>query len=338
MRAMPECTSSMIGESPAFWRLMMQLKRVSQFDATVLLEGETGTGKELAARFIHYQGARRTHPFIPINCGALPADLAANELFGHQRGAFTGAQDDYTGALQLAHGGTLFLDEVDALPPSAQVSLLRVLQDRRFRPLGARNECQVDVRVIAASNKSLKQLTRSGQFRLDLYYRLELMSLTLPPLRERGADVVLLAEHFLAECLRRYGLRKLRFHPDTLLWFAQYSWPGNVRELENLVHREVLMADDACSEIARPGGECSDEEVPRGKANGSVTMTSSDPLPPYVVARIHARERFDRDYLSEALRRARGNVTRAAQLARQERRAFGKLIKKYSIDITTYRN
>lgn len=295
MRAMPECTSSMIGESPAFWRLMMQLKRVSQFDATVLLEGETGTGKELAARFIHYQGARRTHPFIPINCGALPADLAANELFGHQRGAFTGAQDDYTGALQLAHGGTLFLDEVDALPPSAQVSLLRVLQDRRFRPLGARNECQVDVRVIAASNKSLKQLTRSGQFRLDLYYRLELMSLTLPPLRERGADVVLLAEHFLAECLRRYGLRKLRFHPDTLLWFAQYSWPGNVRELENRVKRAVIMS--------------------AGKRITAEDLDLADVRPVAQSLDIKTEtEKLEKKLAREALAITQGNVSKAAKL------------------------
>jgi DNA-binding NtrC family response regulator len=326
-------TTSLIGKAPAFLHALQLLKRAAQFDATVLLEGETGTGKELAARSIHYNSTRRDQPFIPINCGALPDDLVVNELFGHERGAFTDARGEYPGALRLANHGTLFLDEVDSLNTVGQVSLLRFLQDQRFRPLGSRREHTLDVRIIAASNCSLESLCARGGFRADLYYRLKLVRLCLPPLRDRPGDAQLLAEHFLSQCAKRYGLRTLRLDDCTLKWLDTHPWPGNVRELENLVHSAVLLAEDGRITLTmlQPPAAAS-------RAPVSDEPSRDDVVPPYAAAKVRARERFDRDYLCAVLEKAHGNITRAAALAGQERRAIGKLVKKYSIDTARYRD
>ncbi len=322
----------MIGQSPAFRSTMKLLDRASQFDVTVLLEGETGTGKELAARYIHYRSARRDHPFIALNCGALPESLVANELFGHERGAFTDARGDYAGLLRLAHRGTLFLDEVDSLAPRAQVSLLRFLQDRRFRPLGSRREEFADVRVIAAANRSLEECAAKGEFRMDLYYRLKLVPLTLPPLRERPGDPQLLATHFLSECIKRYSRPNLRFDPATFDWLERYHWPGNIRELENLVHGQVLLSD-ADHIVLTPPENCMSSPAD----SSADAIAASDSLLPYMLAKAAARESFDRCYLDAVLKRAQGNITQAALIAGQERRALGKLIKKYALDPARYR-
>src|SRR5688500_7573696 len=212
----------MIGRSIAFRIADALIMKMSAFDAPVLIEGETGTGKELAARAIHYRGARRGKPFVPVNCGALPDALIENELFGHRRGAFTDARDDKPGVVELARGGTLFLDEIDALTPKGQVTLLRFLQDQQFRPLGGRREEQADVRIIAAANRSLERQVAAEAFRQDLFYRLNLLHLTLPPLRERQGDIALLAEHFVRAAATRYGKAPLPFHPETLAWFERY--------------------------------------------------------------------------------------------------------------------
>ena len=321
-----EAGIQLIGESPAFLSLLGSVERVARHStATVLICGETGTGKELIARAIHYLGERRDFPFVPINCGALPESLAENELFGHRAGAFTGASSEAVGLVRLAHKGTLFLDEVDSLPAKAQVALLRFLQDGRFRPLGAAKEEQANVRIIAASNSRLESDIKSGKFRRDLYYRLNLLALQVPPLRARCGDVHILARHFLEEYEQRYGSANKRIDQRTSVWFDEYSWPGNVRELENLLHREYLLSNDGELHIAVAGNL---EERFFDFATGADPEMQLT----YKVAKARALEEFDRTYLINLLRYAGGNVTKAARLAGKERRALGKLIKRYRID------
>jgi DNA-binding NtrC family response regulator len=286
----------------------------------VVIEGETGTGKEVAARSIHYEGGRRDYPFIPVNCGALPDSLIENELFGHRRGAYTDARSDFPGLLRLARGGTLFLDEIDALTSKGQVTLLRFLQDQHFRPLGGAEEERADVRIVAATNRPLAGLVRQGQFREDLLYRVKVMYLRLPPLRDRRGDPELLAEHFVSRLSRRYRRPEKRFHPRTLQWLDRYRWPGNVRELENVVAREFLLADG--DEIVFSGDESTEPmeiDLPPGDGD-------------YRALRTRALAAFDTAFLRSILTRHGGNVTHAAREAGRERRAFGRLLKKYGID------
>jgi transcriptional regulator with GAF, ATPase, and Fis domain len=314
----------LIGESPAFLKLLRAVDRVAAHsNATVLIRGETGTGKELIARAIHYLGARRDCPFVPVNSGALPESLAENELFGHRAGAFTGATQESVGLVRRAHRGTLFLDEVDTLPAKAQVALLRFLQDGRFRPLGAAAEESVDVRIVAASNCCLEDEVRAGRFRQDLFYRLDLVTLEVPPLRARAGDVRLLSEYFLQQCAQRYQMPDKPLRPSSAMWFAQYGWPGNVRQLENLIHREFLLSEDTELDIRAPG-ESSIEPVENATREEAAELS-------YRIAKLRAVQQFDRDYLTRLIRRAQGNVTHAAQLAGKERRALGKLLKRYGI-------
>ena len=303
-----------IGESPAFRHAMESLRRIAFSDAPLLVEGETGSGKEVAARAVHYGGARCAAPFVPLNCGALPDALFEAELFGHERGAFTDARERRRGLVAQAEGGTLFLDEVDALAPKAQVALLRFLQDQCFRPLGSAREIQGNVRLIAASNRALDALVASGAFRQDLLYRLKVLHVELPALRDRGRDAALLAEHFAARYARKYGLATCALPDATLDWVASQPWPGNIRELENWVHRTVLMGEQPAPEPqpARAG--------PAGAATSS-----------YRDAKAAALAAFERDFLQRALRAAHGNVSAAAALVGKERRAFGKLLKKHAI-------
>lgn len=314
----------LIGESMLFVSLLRSVGRVASHSATVLIHGETGTGKELVARAIHYLGARRDFPFVPINCGALPESLAENELFGHRSGAFTGATHETAGLVRLAHKGTLFLDEVDSLPPKSQVALLRFLQDGHFRPLGAAKEELANVRIVAASNRSLEDEICAGRFRQDLYYRLNLIGLEVPPLRMRAGDVHLLATHFLQQCSERYQLPQKCLHHRTVSWFEQYGWPGNVRELENLLHRECLLCDEDELHIDAPGNLMSSSMETSTGDSKALHLT-------YQAAKAHALHEFDRIYLTQLIQHTQGNVTKAAQLAGKERRAFGKLLKRYHI-------
>lgn len=315
----------LVGRSQAFMQLLAAVERVARrSSATVLVHGETGTGKELIARAVHYLGGRHAYPFVPVNCGALPESLAENELFGHRPGAFTGASNESVGLVRLAHNGTLFLDEVDALPAKGQVALLRFLQDGKFRPLGASREEHADVRVVAASNRNLEAEMRAGRFREDLYFRLNLISLQVPPLRTRQGDVQILASHFLSVCAQRYSDQAKRLHRSTLEWFSSYRWPGNVRELENLIHREFLLHDDHELIIEAPSG-C--EPAPAIACDAIPALAHLS----YRAAKSQALQEFDRAYLTQMVRRTRGNVTQAAILAGKERRAFGKLLKRYQI-------
>ena len=306
------------GASPVFLATVAQIRRIASSEAPLLIEGETGSGKELAARAVHYWGIRKNGPFVPVNCGALPDQLLEAEMFGYERGAFTDAKTARRGLVVQADGGTLFLDEVDALSAKAQVALLRFLQDQRFRPLGSSRERSTDVRVIAASNQALAPTTQDGRFRCDLLYRLKILHLVLPPLRARTGDAQLLALQFVASLCAKYKMPRKQFDDRTLAWIGNYSWPGNVRELENWVHRELLMTD--------------------GQTIQAAPVSSDEPgaapcaAPSFRQAKAEALRAFERDYALVVMRQAGGNVTQAARLAGQERRAFGKLIKKHGID------
>lgn len=310
----------MVGQSQPFQALKPLIEKMALYEAPVLIEGETGTGKELAARAIHYGGARRDRPFVPVNCGALPDSLIESELFGHRRGAFTDARHDQQGLVALAHSGTLFLDEVDALSPKAQVTLLRFLQDQQYRPLGAPREEHADARVIAASNLSLETLVEQGRFRIDLLYRLKLMELVLPPLRERKGDIPLLSQHFLQLGSGRFGRPLRPLAPDTLGWFERYSWPGNIRELEHTVYHGLLLSEGATVVIAPPPGLAS--------------ARPGAPAPTYRVAKEQAIADFEHAYLQRLIGESRGNVSVAARMAGTERRHLGRLLKKHRLTRT----
>lgn len=311
----------MIGTSRAFHQLATLIEKVARFDAPTLLGGETGTGKELTARAVHYGSDRRGNAFVPVNCGAIPDTLFESELFGHRRGAFTGAHDDQPGVIGLADQGTVFLDEVDALSPKGQVALLRFLQDQRYRPLGGRAWVQANVRVLAASNRDLDELARGGAFRTDLLYRLKLLCVRVPPLRERTGDPALLARHFVEAASVRFRVPPKAIAAPTLEWFDRYAWPGNIRELEHLIYREFLLGEQ--HEIEIP--------APEGCATATTTTTMTAPPLSYRQAKIHAIERFEREFLSDVMRRAGGSISAAARLVQTERRHLAKLLKRYGV-------
>jgi two-component system, NtrC family, response regulator GlrR len=315
-----ELRDVIVGASAVFLAMLAQLRRVAASEAPVLIEGETGSGKELAARAIHYRGARRVGPFVAVNCGALPDHLLEAELFGHERGAFTDAKLARRGLVAEANGGTLFLDEVDALSAKAQIALLRFLQDQRYRPLGSARELCTNVRLIAATNQPLADALQQGRFRSDLMYRLKILHLELPPLRERPGDAEQLAQHFVRVFCAKYRMPVKTFDAATLAWIRRHPWPGNVRELENWVHRELLMGDSLTI--------CATQ----GAARGEQFAHDAPAIADFQHAKAEAVRRFERDYVLAVLRQACGNVTRAAQLAGKERRAFGKLLKKHGID------
>jgi DNA-binding NtrC family response regulator len=311
----------MIGESPAFKQTLRVVEKIARYHVPVLIEGETGTGKELAARAIHYESPRRDQPFVPVNCGAIPDSLVENELFGHDRGAFTDARDPRRGLVAFARRGTLFLDEVDMLSPRAQVTLLRFVQDQHYRPLGSNRQEEADVRIIAATNANLEALAAGGSFRSDLFYRLRILHLTMPPLRERRGDPALLSGHFLEKLSARFDQPVKPLHASTLAWFDRYAWPGNIRELENLICRNFLLADAGTIEIEPPDSAAPPVDEP------------ADPLAlEFAEAKAVVLRRFERQYLVSLLTRTHGNVTLAASLAGKERRAFGKMLKKHQID------
>jgi transcriptional regulator with GAF, ATPase, and Fis domain len=250
----PSGARPMLGNSPAFRQVLAQAARVAATDATVLIYGETGTGKGLLARAIHAHSARRDRPLIVVNCAALPASLIESELFGHEKGAFTGATQRKPGRFELANGATLFLDEVGELPPETQAKFLRALQDGVFEPLGSTRTLRVDVRVLAASNRPLETLVAAGKFRPDLFYRLNVMPLTLPPLRERRSDILPLAEYFLRQFQERFHKPTAVLSPASRERLLAYHWPGNVRELEHVIERAVLLADGGLVTIDLPAG------------------------------------------------------------------------------------
>ncbi len=312
----------LIGESPAFLAEISKISAVARCDVSVLISGETGTGKEVCARAIHYLSPRAHNPFVPVNCGAIPAELVENELFGHERGAFTDASTSQCGLIHEAEGGTLFLDEIDCLPLLAQVKLLRFLQERQYRPLGSAKTQEADVRVIAATNIDLGEAIRAGRLRQDLYYRLNILPLTLPPLRERREDIPLLARHFLAKYAAEFNKQVTDFSPDAIPALVLYEWPGNVRELEHIVERAVVLSEQAVirkADIVLPHME---------------TPACQDS---FQEAKAKVIARFEKTYIQDLLRAYQGNITRAAQAARKNRRAFWQLLRKHRIDVDSFK-
>jgi transcriptional regulator with GAF, ATPase, and Fis domain len=301
-----EHTSLLIGEHPLIQKITQLVERVAVTDVTILIMGESGTGKELVARAIHALSPRAERPFIPVNCGAIPAELLESEMFGHERGAFTGAIGQRAGMFQLANGGTIFLDEVGEMSATLQVKLLRVLQDREVRPVGADRAFKVDVRVIAASNKDLASEVDAGKFREDLFYRLQVIPIVMPPLRERRSDVPMLIKHFLEKHNRKRAGRPAEITQEAMVNLWEYDWPGNVRELENLLERLVILTEDG-----RIGLEnlppnirsfISEKKIPRPTLGEDGLDLNS------------AVEEFENRLIEEALRRTKGNKQAAARL------------------------
>lgn len=308
----------LVGQSPSFLNLIEKISNVARSDATVLISGETGSGKELTARAIHYQSARRSMPFIPVNCGALPDHLFENELFGHVKGAFTDASSAENGLISEAEGGTLFLDEVATLSPSAQVKLLRFLQNGEYRPLGSARSTLADVRVIAATNTDLKTEVDRKRFREDLFYRLNILSVWVPPLRERGNDVLHLAEHYL-DIYGSRGSERCRFSDCARQKLLNYPWPGNVRELEGIIQRAVVLNTSGVL-------LATDIEVHEGKAEKFLGSESLHRAKSVVIGE------FERGYVVNLLAEHQGNITHAAKAAGKDRRTLQRLVKKYSLD------
>jgi len=315
---------NLVGQSPAFVYVLELTKKFSRCDATVLIQGETGTGKELVARAIHYLGARGEFPFIPVNCGALPDTLVESELFGHARGAFTDAREARRGLVAEAQGGTLFLDEIEVLSPKAQVAVLRFLQDHEYRPVGGAMVRDANIRIIAASNANVEELVRQNRFRKDLQFRLNVLSVSLPPLRERAGDVVVLAERFLRRLELQYCKPPRSIAPEAISRLIGHDWPGNVRELENLIHREFLLTDEPAMHL-----RCLD---PRSGTDSAPADSSRLTELSFRKAKATAIARFERAYITELLSRCRGNISLAARMSGKERSRLGKLVKKYGLE------
>ena len=320
----------LIGRSPVFVDCLRLIKRLARWSVPVLIQGETGTGKELAARALHYLGPRRNKPFIPMNCGALPDTLFVNELFGHERGAFTDARENRKGLIAQAEGGTLFLDEVDSLSPENQTTLLRFLQDQCYRPLGGSQIKQANVTVIAATNADLKQCIQDGTFRQDLLYRLNVTDLVMPCLHQRCGDIALLAQHFVHHFSTHYGQPAKALAPESLIWLERQSWPGNVRELENLIHREFLMADGPVIQIDT--GAKSQEQ----RLNSEPMLNAFSFEEGFNQTRAKILTNFEKRYLDQLMQATHGNVSQAARLTGKERRYLGRLLQKHGINREDY--
>jgi Nif-specific regulatory protein len=314
--------SHIVGTSGAIRQVYEHVSQVARSNATVLLRGESGTGKELIAKAIHYNSLRSKRPLITVNCAALPEALIESELFGHEKGAFTGADRFKKGRFELADGGTLFLDEIGDLPPQTQVKLLRVLQEREFERVGGTETIKTNIRLIAATNKDLEAAMAGGEFREDLYYRLNVFSIFLPPLRERKADILLLAEHFLEKYEAEHAKRIRRISTPAIDMLMSYHFPGNVRELENAIERAVLVCD---------ANVIHGHHLPPSLQTAEVTDTVTD------LSLASAVEAFERDMIQDALKSTRGNVAKAARALDSTERILGYKIKKYGIDTMRFR-
>jgi two-component system, NtrC family, response regulator GlrR len=310
---MEEWRSELITRSSGMEDLLAQARRVAASDASVCIFGQSGTGKELLARAIHRASPRAQAPFVAVNCGAIPEGLLESELFGHKKGSFTGAVSDRRGLFQAAQGGTLFLDEVGDMPLPLQVKLLRALEERKVRPVGAHEQYDVDVRVISATHRKLEEKIAAGEFREDLYYRLNVVKLYIPALAERREDIPLLANHFLTRLAERYRRGHLGFSPEAMQLLVSAPWPGNVRQLLNVIEQAVALA---ATEVIP------DSLVRQALDAGDTTLTPLD----------EARKAFERDYLVRILKITGGNVTKAARLAGRNRTEFYRLLERHSLE------
>jgi two-component system response regulator GlrR len=312
-----ERVRDLIGTSPSFTHALGKLPTIAGCDAGVLILGETGTGKELCAQAVHYLSARASKPWITVNCGAIPLELIESELFGHVRGAYTTAHTSRQGLVAEAEGGSLFLDDIDCLPLAAQSKLLRFLQEREYRAVGSNAMQRADVRVIAASNRNLGELATGGMFRQDLYFRLNVLTLWLPPLRERREDIAALSLQFMRQFARRFGRHIVALSPQALRKLLAHDWPGNVRELQHVIERAVLLA---------VGPTLSQEDI---DISGDGTDPQRDES--FRAAKARVVQQFERSYIEHLLAVCEGNVTHAAKEAKKDRRAFFSLIRKHGI-------
>jgi two-component system response regulator GlrR len=315
---------TIVTRNRAMLALVDEIARVAPTDATVLISGASGSGKELVARAIHAASLRRAAPFVAINCAALPEQLLESELFGHVRGAFTGAAGDHPGLFRSGHGGTVFLDEIGDMPLALQSKLLRVIQERRVRPVGGTREVDTDVRVVAATHRDLVALIQDGRFREDLFYRLNVVRLALPTLDERRDDVPLLARHFADLIGRRYGKEIRAFAPEAMEVLVAAPWPGNVRQLHNVVEQCVVLADGPV--IGSALAERALRTSPAGEA-----------LPGGLPSLAEARDQFEREYLAKVLKLTSGNIAQGARIARRNRTEFYRLLQKHGLHRDLFR-
>jgi DNA-binding NtrC family response regulator len=311
---------NLVGEDPRLLKILQMIGRVSATDASVLITGESGTGKELVADAIHRNSRRRQAPFVKVNLGGISSSLFESEMFGHVRGAFTDARHDRKGRFELAHGGTIFLDEIGDLDPASQVKLLRVLQDRTYEVLGSSQKRTVDVRVIAATNRNLAEMVARGEFREDLLYRINLITLHLPPLRERRGDIPILVARFLQTVGQVYRRDDVRLGPDAVAWLAQQPWPGNVRQLRQGIERTVLMTD-------RPVLDAADFRL---AADMEPREAERDVLPPVGSMTM---DEIERAMIVKSLRHHQGNISRVAQALGLSRAALYRRFEKYEIPV-----
>ena len=307
-----EWRSAIVSKSTAMEELLSQAKLVAGTDATVLIRGDSGTGKELLAIAIHKASSRRDGPFIPVNCTAIPESLLESELFGHVKGSFTGANQSYTGLFQSADGGTLFLDEIGDMPLQLQVKILRVLQDRQVRPVGSASPVSVDVRIISATHRDLEEAIESREFREDLFYRLNVVSLVLPPLHERKEDIPVLAEYFVATLSSSIGKPDKKFTPEAMQTLVDAAWPGNIRQLYNVVEHAVALSTSSL--------------IAEDLLHDAIKQNQKKIMP-----LAEARRQFEQQYLIQLLQTTRGNVTQAARIAHRNRTDFYKLLSRHHI-------
>ena len=327
--------SNIVGQSVAIRKVIKTIRVNAKFPTPVLITGDTGTGKELAARGLHYTGPSAHMPFIPVNCSTFTEDLFVSELFGYKKGAFTDAKRDQEGLLKAAEGGTLFLDEIDSLSLKSQAALLRFLQENEYRPIGSNQICKANIRLITATNRSLPDLIEQGEFREDLYYRLLILTVHMPSLRERAEDIRLLINTFIDKLNEQYKLDVKGISDAALDILCQHDWPGNVRELENTIHRLYLTCEgDYIDDL---GG------FKISSAKRACVFTSSTPIAcdekllesgkiTFAEEKRRAVEAFEQSFVQHLLNYTNGNITQAANLCGKERRAFGKLVKKYNIE------
>jgi DNA-binding NtrC family response regulator len=312
----------MIGSAPAMREVFRTIRRAAPADVTVLVTGESGTGKEIVARALHDASRRAARPFVAVNCSAIQAELVESELFGHRKGAFTGADRDREGVFAAADRGTLFLDEIGDLALPAQAKLLRALEERTITPVGATREQPVDVRVLAATNRPLEALVASGAFREDLLYRLRVIALQLPPLRERREDIMPIATHFVAHFAERHALPGRPFGESARRALVAYDWPGNVRELRNVIERAVVLADGDTIEREDLPAPLRESTTPLGPVDAALAEL------PFTEARQRALEAFDRSFLTAALERHGGNVSATARALGMHRQSLQKMLRK----------
>lgn len=316
--------SPLAGKAPAMEKLRKQIKKLSRSQAPVYISGESGSGKELTARAIHQQGPRANGPFIPVNCGAIPSELMESEFFGHSKGSFTGANQDKTGLFQAADGGTLFLDEVADLPLEMQVKLLRALQEKAIRPVGAQQEISIDVRILSATHKNLNKEIEAGNFRQDLFYRINVIEIQVPPLRERPEDITLLAEQFLQHIAKEMDSEPASLSRDALKTLKEYSFPGNVRELENILERAYTLCEDELIDV---------DDLHLGSNNEHAnTAMSAEYSQLHGDTLDHHLEEIERDIIIKALDEARWNRTSAAKKLGVSFRSLRYRLKKLGLD------